>query len=110
MGGQGFFRVENSEILGFDFIDIFWDLTTLSKNEIDKYARQGGEEARKIYNKMTSLQSAQYKCPECKETSHVVEYSGTLEAAICPRCTKSVRCNEAGNILALNIYLTSLAN
>lgn len=109
-GDKGFFRVENSEILGFDFIDVFWELTDLSSEETKKYASQGGKEARKIYDKMISLQSAKYKCPECNETSPVVEYSGTLEAAVCPKCKMSVRCNEAGNILAMNIYLTSLAN
>lgn len=38
---KGFFKVENSEVLDFKFIDVFWTPNDLSPNEIDYFEKYG---------------------------------------------------------------------
>jgi peptide subunit release factor 1 (eRF1) len=37
-------------------------------------------------NSLKGLQKAEYTCPECKQTSLVTEFSGTLSKVQCPHC------------------------
>ncbi|CAC5377629.1 unnamed protein product [Mytilus coruscus] len=106
---MGFFKVENSKVLDFEFIDVFWTLNDLSKREVEYFKEHGAEVAEKIMKNLTGLQKATYKCPECAVISLVTEFSGSLKEAVCPKCKKKFCSNEAGNILALNMYLTSLS-
>lgn len=108
-GDMGFFKVENSKVLDFEFIDVFWTLNDLSKQEVEYFKEHGAEVAQKIMKNLTGLQKATYKCPECAVISLVTEFSGSLKEAVCPKCEKKFCSNEAGNILALNMYLTSLS-
>ena len=78
------------------------------------YKNHGSEVAKKLMSPLPSLQRAEYTCPnnDCKMTSPVVEFTGTLLRAKCPKCEHEFSTNDVqrGNILALNIYLTSLCN
>ncbi|CAG2249943.1 unnamed protein product [Mytilus edulis] len=105
---MGFFRVQNSEVLDFDYIDVFWTLNDLSEQEIKKFEVHGAEVACKLINNLKSLQKSVYRCPICRDNSLVTAYSGSLKEAVCPKCKGIFQCNDVGNILALNIYLTSL--
>lgn len=106
---KGFFRVENSEVLGLEFYDVYWTLDDLSKREIEYFEKNGAKVAENIIKQLKSIQKAEYNCPHCGKSSPVTTYSGSLNKAVCPKCNKSFPSNKAGNILALNMYLTSLA-
>ena len=111
---KGFFKVQNASVLGLDFIDVFWEEEDLTAEEKAYYKNHGSEVAKTLMGLLPSLQRAEYTCPndDCKMTSPVVEFTGTLLRAKCPRCEHEFSTNDAqrGNILALNIYLTSLCN
>lgn len=109
---KGFFRVQDADVLGLDFIDVSWEEDDLTEKEKAYYKKHGSEVAKKLIDLLPSLQEAEYPCPKCTEVSPVMEFTGTLLRAKCPKCGKYFSTNDAkrGNILALNIYLTSLCN
>ena len=106
---NGFFRVQNANVLpGLKFFDVFWNLDRLSEKEKRAYDQHGSEIAAKLMRSLQGMQSAKYKCPLCTVESKVVDYSGHVLSAECPRCHGTFNTNEAGGDLALNLYLTSL--
>ena len=111
---KGFFRVQNADVLDLDFIDVFWEEDDLTAEEKAYYKKHGSEVAERLMNLLPSLQQAEYTCPnnDCEMTSPVVEFTGMLLRAKCPKCKQEFSTNDAerGNILALNIYLTSLCD
>lgn len=111
---KGFFKVQNADVLGLDFIDVFWEEEDLTAEEKAYCKNHASEVAKTLTGLLPSLQRAEYTCPniDCKMTSPVAEFTGTLLRAKCPRCEHEFSTNDAqkGNILALNIYLTSLCN
>lgn len=106
---NGFFRVQNMEVLDMKFIDVYWTPEDLLPSEKAYYRDHGGEVADNLMKKFIGLQKAEYKCPQCLCVSFVTDFKGTLHKAICPKCREKFKCNESGNILAMNIYLTSMA-
>ena len=109
-GDKGFFRVKNAEVLQLEFFDVYWTLNDLSVGEKEYYEKYGSEVATKLMNSLKGLQKAEYACPECKQASLVTEFEGTLSKVRCPKCSREFSTNDnAGNILALNVYLTSLS-
>ena len=109
-GDKGFFRVQNAEMLQLKFFDVYWTLNDLSEGEKEYYNKHGSEVATKLMNSLKGLQKAEYTCPECKQASLVTEFEGTLSKVRCPKCSCEFSTNDnAGNILALNVYLTSLS-
>ncbi|XP_071142937.1 uncharacterized protein [Mytilus edulis] len=109
-GDNGFFRVQNADVLGMTFIDVFWTSSDLTSNEKAYFKQYGGKVADDLMNKFVGLQTATYTCPLCHCISLVTEYEGTLHEVFCPKCMRKFVCNESGNILAMNIYLTTLAS
>ena len=109
-GNMGFFRVQNADVLGLEFIDVFWETEDLTEEERTYYEKHGSDVAGTLMKSLLSLQRAEFKCPKCSKTSPVMEFIGTLSYAKCPKCRKEFYAKNAeeGNILALNIYLTSL--
>ncbi|XP_071139919.1 uncharacterized protein [Mytilus edulis] len=108
-GDNGFFRVENADVLNFRFIDVFWDSNNLTSVEKAYYKEHGQRIAHELIEKYIGLQKAEYKCPLCKVISLVNKFIGSIKDAICPECKGKFPCDDAGNILAMNIYLTSLS-
>jgi hypothetical protein len=111
-GDKGFFRVQNAEVLQLEFLDVYWTLSDLTEGEKEYYHQHGSEVAAKLVNSLKGLQKAKYTCPlpNCKKTSLVTEFNGTLSKVQCPECYSEFSTNDnAGNILALNMYLTSLS-
>lgn len=106
---MGFFKVKHFTVLDFEFIDVFWTLNDLSEREIDYFNEYGADVADKIMKQFKGLQKAKYECPICKTISLVTDFSGSLKEAICPKCKGQFRSDKDGNILALNVYLTSLS-
>ncbi|WAR32015.1 hypothetical protein MAR_034557 [Mya arenaria] len=106
---KGFFRVESADVLGLEFMDVYWTEADLTANEKASYRAHGPEVATKLMSMLKGLQVQKYTCPRCDQSSLVCEYTGTLSNAKCPRCHREFRCSEAGNILAMNMYLTSLS-
>jgi ribosomal protein L37AE/L43A len=107
-GDKGFFRVQNAEVLQMEFLDVYWTLNDLTEGEKEYYHQHGSEVAAKLMNSLKGLQKAEYTCPECEQTSLVTEFNGTLSNVQCPKCLQEFSTNDnAGNILALNMYLTS---
>ncbi len=107
---QGFFRVQNSDVLGLEFVDVFWTEDDLSEKEKRAYDQHGAEVAAKLIRSLKGIQVAKYKCPLCAVESLVVDYSGHLLKAKCPKCGGTFNANKSGGDLALNLYLMSLAH
>ena len=107
---MGFFRVENADVLGLKFIDVYWTEEDLKGEEIIYFKKHGSTVARQLMELLPSLKRAEYTCPKCRKRSPVMEFTGTLSRAKCPKCGKEISTENAqeGNILALNIFLTSL--
>ena len=109
-GDNGFFRVQNAEVLQLKFIDVYWTLNDLTEREKEYYRKHGPEVAAKLMKSLKGLQNAEYTCPKCEQTSLVTEFEGTLSKVRCPKCSHEFSTSDnAGNILALNVYLTSLS-
>ena len=107
---MGFFRVENADVLGLKFIDVYWTEDDLKEEEITYFKKFGSINAGILMELLPSIKRAEYKCPKCSKRSPVMEFTGTLSHAKCPKCGEEFSTANAqeGNILALNIYLTSL--
>ena len=107
---MGFFRVQKADVLGLNFIDVYWTEDDLKDEERISFKKYGSTLARQLVEKLPSLKRAEYTCPKCGKRSPVMNFTGTLSRAKCPRCGKEISTENAqeGNILALNIYLTSL--
>ena len=105
---NGFFRVQNSDVLRLEFVDVFWTLDNLSEEERRAYDQHGAEVAAKLIRLLKGIQVVKFKCPLCAVESKVVDFSGHLLKAKCPKCRGTFNANEAGGDLALNLYLTSL--
>ncbi len=109
-GDNGFFRVQNAEVLQLEFFDVYWELDDLTEGEKEYYRKHGSEVAARLMKSLKGLQNAKYTCPECDQTSLVTEFEGTLSKVRCPKCSHEFSTNDnAGNILALNVYFTSLS-
>ena len=111
-GDKGFFRVQSADVLGLTFIDVYWTEKDLTEEEQNYFVKHESADARKLMTSLASLKRAEYTCPmaECSKRSPVMEFTGFLSCAKCPKCGKEVSTENAqeGNILALSIYLTSL--
>ena len=101
---QGFFRVQNSDVLGLKFVDVFWTLNNLSEKEKEAYERHGAEVASRLIKSLKGIQVVKYKCPLCAVESKVVDFTGRLLKAKCPACGGTFNAGD----LALNLYLMSL--
>ncbi len=109
-GDNGFFRVQNAEVLQLEFFDVYWELIDLTEGEKEYYQKHGSEVAAKFMKSLKGLQNAKYTCPKCDQTSLVTEFEGTLSNVRCPKCSREFSTNDnTGNILALNMYLTFLS-
>ena len=104
----GFFRVQDADVLGLKFVDVYWDLNDLREEEKKAYEKHGAEVARNLIESLKGLQEATYKCPKCHAESKVVEYSGHALNVKCPKCRRKFNPNKEDGDLALNLYLTSL--
>ena len=105
---NGFFRVQNSDVLGLEFVDVFWTSHNLSEEEKRAYDQHGAEVAAKLMRSLKGIQVANFKCPLCSVESKVVDFSGHLLKAKCFKCRGTFNANEAGGDLALNLYLMPL--
>ena len=105
---DGFFRVQNTDVLGLKFFDVFWTLDDLSEKEKKAYEQHGAEVASKLLKSLKGLQTVKYKCPLCAVESKVVDFSGHLLKATCPNCRRTFSANKEGGDLALSLYLMSL--
>jgi hypothetical protein len=107
---SGFFKVQNADVLRIEFIDVYWDEGDLSFDEKIYYKQHGIEVAETLMRSLRALQMAEFTCPKCNRPSNVDEFSGTLARVCCPRCEQEFSSYDGnGNLLALNIYLTSLS-
>ena len=104
---KGFFRVQNTDVFGLKFFDVFWTSDDLSENEKKAYEQHGAEVAGKLLRSLQGLQVVKYKCPLCAVESKVVDFSGHLLKAKCPVCGRTFNANKEGGDLALNLYLVS---
>lgn len=109
-GDNGFFRVAYNaiEAMNFEFFDVFWYLSDLTEREIEAYKVSGNKRAKKLMKQLKGLKKQCYLCPVCLKESNVCLFSGNLKNVKCPKCGKTFTANSTGNILALNMYLTSL--
>ena len=109
---NGFIKVQNADVLGFKFYDVYWEIEDLNEKEKTSFKELGSKRAKWLMETLPSLQRDDYtvRCPRCQVDSPVKDFTGNLLQAKCLKCKKAFKLNEVseGNILALNIYLTSL--
>ena len=109
---NGFIKVQNADVLGFKFYDVYWEIEDLSEEEQTSFKELESKRAKWLIETLPSLQRDDYtvRCPRCQVDSPVKDFTGNLQEAKCLKCKKAFKLNEVseGNILALNIYLTSL--
>ena len=112
-GDNGFFKVQNADVLGFKFYDVYWEIGDLNEKEKTSFKELGSKRAKWLMETLPSLQQDDYtvKCPRCQQDSPVKNFTGNLSSAKCPKCDKEFNLKNVpkGNILALNIYLTALS-
>ena len=110
---NGFIKVQNADVLGFQFYDVYWEIEDLNEKEKTSFKELGSKRAKWLMETLPSLQRDDYtvKCPKCQVDSPVKDFTGNLRQAKCPKCKKEFVLKEVseGNLLALNIYLTSLS-
>ncbi|XP_028392636.1 uncharacterized protein LOC114517178 [Dendronephthya gigantea] len=106
---NGFFKIQNDQVLQLEFFDVNWTLNDLSETEKKNYQQRGYELTAKLTKSLEGLQKgAEYTCPKCKKESPVTKFTGTISKVCCPRCHKEFSTwDNASNILALSIYLVS---
>ena len=108
-GDNGFFRVQNADVLNMKFVDVFWDESDLTPSEKGEFRRRGPKIADDLMNRLKGLQTAIFQCPLCHERSKVTEFTGRLVQARCPRCHQDFDSNDSdSHDIVLNMYLTSL--
>ena len=109
---NGFIKVQNADVLGFQFYDVYWEIEDLNEKEKTSFKELGSKRAKWLMETLPSLQRDDYtvKCPRCRVDSPIKDFTGNLLEANCPKCKKTFVLKDVseGNILALNIYLTSL--
>ena len=110
---NGFIKVQNADVLGFKFYDVYWEIEDLNEKEKTSFKELGSKRAKWLMETLPSLQRDDYtvKCPLCRVDSPVKDFTGNLLQAKCPKCKKPFELKDVykGNILALNFYLTSLS-
>ena len=110
---SGFIKVQNADVLGFKFYDVYWEIEDLNEKEKTSFKELGSKRAKWLMETLPSLQRDDYtvKCPICRVDSPVKDFTGNLLQAKCPKCKKAFELKDVpeGNNLALNIYLTSLS-
>ena len=110
---NGFIKVQNADVLGFQFYDVYWEIEDLNEKEKTSFKELGSKRAKWLMETLPSLQRDDYtvKCPICRVDSPVKDFTGNLLQAKCPKCKKPFELKDVykGNILALNLYLTSLS-
>ena len=108
---NGFFKVQNADVLGFKFYDVHWEVQDLNEKEKTSFKELGSKRAKWLMETLPSLQRDDYtvNCPRCQQNSPVKKFTGNLSGAKCPKCNKEFNLKNVpkGNILALNIYLTA---
>ena len=108
---NGFFKVQNADVLGFKFYDVHWEVEDLNEKEKTSFKELGSKRAKWLMETLPSLQRDDYtvNCPRCQQNSPVKKFTGNLSGAKCPKCNKEFNLKNVpkGNILALNIYLTA---
>ena len=72
---SGFFRVQKADVLGFQFIDVYWTEEDLEEEEKTSFKKQGSIVAEKLMKWLPSLKDAEFTCPmaECSKRSPVME-------------------------------------
>ena len=108
---NGFIKVQNANVLGFKFYDVYWEIEDLNEKEKTSFQELGSKRAKWLMETLPSLQRDDYtvNCPRCQQDSPVKKFTGNLSGAKCPKCNKEFNLKNVpkGNILALNIYLTA---
>jgi hypothetical protein len=109
-GDNGFFRIQNAEVLQLELFDVYWTLNDLTEGEKEYYRKNGSDVATMLMNLLEALQKAVYTFPKCEQTSSSSEFAGTLSKFQCPKCLHDFSTDDnAGNIVALNRHLISLS-
>ena len=109
-GDNGFFRIQNAEVLQLELFDVYWTLNDLTEGEKEYYRKYGSDVATMLMNLLEALQKSVYTFPKCEQTSSSSEFAGTLSKFQCPKCLHDFSTDDnAGNIVALNRHLVSLS-
>ena len=83
----GFFRVKDQSVLNkTEFYDVYWTEDNLTDSEKEAFKIESSRKAKEMMETFPSLKEIVYQCPKCNCGSKVIEYSGNLLEAECPKC------------------------
>ena len=102
--------MKNASVLpGIQFYDILTideaGLTSQPARKNMDFKRRGVNVAKKISTTLDSINELPYKCPICKATSKVREYTGYFLEAQCPRCHSFFKPDDEG--IMQSLYMSS---
>ncbi|OXA54703.1 hypothetical protein Fcan01_10566 [Folsomia candida] len=85
----GFFRVENADVLGLKFYDVFFLESDLKPEEIQAYKNKGVETLETLLARLPEhVKQLPYVCPLCKRSSPAASFNGGIVSVECPKCKK----------------------
>ncbi len=109
-GDGGFFRVSSAGVVGMTFVDVYWKEADLDEEDRRTWALFGSSVSASMVGSLEGLRTALSRCPSCERESPVVNFTGNLREAKCPRCEHvfDVEGTQGTQDLALNLFLHSL--
>ena len=88
----GFFRVKDQWVLNkTEFYDVYWTEDDLTDSEKEAFKIEGARRAKEAMEEFPSLKDLVYNCPKCKSGSKIVEFSGNVLEAKCPKCRRQFK-------------------
>ena len=55
--------MQNADVLGLKFIDVYWTEKDLTEEEQNYFVKHGSADTRKLMTCLASLKQAEYTCP-----------------------------------------------
>ena len=129
-GDKGYFRIENEYVLGnMEFIDVFWYLSDLNKEErdyYDKYHLNFIKQSSKFLTESNisnkDLENKKEKCYICHYTNSFKNFKLKLKhnhyknddndyremKAICPKCRKELELSKISLELSVYLYIKNI--
>ncbi|XP_021959380.2 uncharacterized protein LOC110855270 [Folsomia candida] len=85
----GYFRLENEDVLGLKFYDVFFLKSDLKREEIQAYKDKVVDALDTFLAHIPEVtKQLPYVCPLCKVSSPAASFTGELAHVECPKCNK----------------------
>lgn len=112
-GKNGTFSIEDYTVLSIEdepmrFYDIFWKQSDLTEAELGAYAAYINEKVQSLASRYPEHSFFEALCPLCENSVPVLEFTGSIRCAECPRC-KDPSYRSLNILFKLYMYKPALA-